>query len=197
MKLTEIIEKYGGETDAETLDFIEAVLLWKSQNAGLPPQNFLNETIKKLANVCKKNVNVQSLEKERQSLVDEISRLNISRQKLTAMISDLNEKRSQNRKEYETAEQQLREKQETLNELERIKNEIEHLPDEQLRLEKEIADLKAGSADAKRKYDATKQLLDELKQNHWLVPNVKDSITKIWKSLPSDEIDEAVENVRK
>ncbi|MDR1384516.1 MAG: hypothetical protein LBJ67_11840 [Planctomycetaceae bacterium] len=192
MNLTEIIKKYGAVADAEMLDFIEAVLAWKTQSDGQSAQNVLGGILKKLANVCRKSEQVQSLENEKQGLVDEISRLNISREKLIAGIAELNAKRMKHSEEYAKAERKLQEKQQTLAELERIKNEIENIPQEQSRLEKEIAELKADSADAKRKYDATKQMVEELKQNQWLIPNVRDSILQIWNSLPADDIDESV-----
>jgi chromosome segregation ATPase len=197
MNLTEIIKKYGSTIDTETIDFIEAVLFWKSQNGSQPERSVLGDVLKKLVNACRKSANVQSLDHERQILVDEIARLNSYRQKLTAQISELNVKRLQHRQEYEEAEQKLQAKQRWFDELERVKNEINHLPQEQSRLEKEITELKTGSADMKRKYDATKHLVDELRQNRWLDPKIKDSILKIWKTLPADELDETVEKQHK
>ncbi|GHT42685.1 hypothetical protein FACS189443_5920 [Planctomycetales bacterium] len=121
--------------------------------------------------LLEKSADVKSLENEREEVMHEISRLNVERSKL--------------KKERESVEESLRTKKQWFAELEQAKSGLDALTEKESALNKDEMEMK-------RRYSDTKRMVEELQQNRWLSSDVRESIKKIWGTLPVDELDKAL-----
>ncbi|MDR0392561.1 MAG: hypothetical protein LBH59_11675 [Planctomycetaceae bacterium] len=167
MTKQELIEKCGN-TDEITLNLIEKILSWRDQVSDEQASKFMQ----KIISVLGKHGEVQAWENVREQLVNEISRLNVERNKI--------------KKDKESIEESLKKKKQWFSDLEKSKKELENLAEQESNLRKEDINMR-------NRYVETKRLIKELQQNNrWLSPQVKESINKIWASLPLDELDKAL-----
>ncbi|MDR2117899.1 MAG: hypothetical protein LBP87_16110, partial [Planctomycetaceae bacterium] len=163
MTIQELTAKYGN-TDEQTLDFIEKIFAWRNRVSAEQASEF----ILKLVNILEKHGEVCSWEKVREQFINEISRLNVERSKM--------------KKDKESIEESLQKKKQWFTELEKAKQELTALEEKKSKLHK-------NDLEMRDRYLETKKMIEELQQNHWLSSELKDSIKKIWKTLPSDALD--------
>ncbi|MDR2441290.1 MAG: hypothetical protein LBE12_18160 [Planctomycetaceae bacterium] len=166
MTLQERITKYSN-TDEPTLNLIEKILIWREHVSDRQASEF----IQKMVNILEKHGEVQTWEKVREQLVNEISRLNVERNKM--------------KKERENVEESLQRKKQWFVELEEAKRELVVLEEKESKLHKDEIDMQ-------RRYSETKKLIESLQQNRWIASNLKESINKIWTTLPLDELDKTL-----
>lgn len=123
---------------------------------------------------CLRKEEVESLERQRDDMMAEISLLNVKRNQLRQTRTD--------------AEKSLQQKRQWFAELETLRKEVADLPEVLAKLEKEKARLKAAATESKKKYEETKRLMAALPKDRWLDPKIADTIKKIWNALPQDDL---------
>jgi ribosomal protein S8 len=166
MTIQEFVVKYGS-VDERTLTLIENILSWRQRVSDSQASEFAQ----KIVNMLEKHGEVQSWENVREQLVNEISRLNVERNKM--------------KKDKENIDESLLKKKQWFIDLEKAKNDLTVLEEKESKLRKDELDMQ-------RRYVETKKLVAELQQNRWLSSQVKESIKKIWSTLPLDELDQAL-----
>ncbi|MDR0337729.1 MAG: hypothetical protein LBI18_11630 [Planctomycetaceae bacterium] len=166
MTLQELITKYNN-IDQTTLNLIAKILSWRECVSETQAAEF----VPKIVSLLEKHGELQIWENVREQFVNEISRLNVERNKM--------------KKDKENIEEALKKKKQWFSDLEKAKNELTSLEKKQETLHKEDIDMQ-------RRYAETKKLIEELQQNHWLSPQVKTALNKIWTTLPLDELDKTL-----
>jgi hypothetical protein len=147
-----------------------------------------NEAAQRLTSLIKKLLDIKTLETAKQEMMTEITRLNTKRVNL--------------RQENQKAEQDLENEQQTLmQEASSLNTKRANLQDIKTKNEKKVADItklrneinaKLKDTEIKKMYEETKKLMENSKKNPWLASNVQENIQKIWKELPADELDKAI-----
>jgi hypothetical protein len=166
MTIQELVTKYSN-TDESTLNFIENILSWRERVSVVQASEF----IQKIVSMLEKRGEVQTWENVREQLVNEISRLNVERNKM--------------KKDKENIDESLQKKKQWFIDLEKSKNDLTILEEKESKLHKDDIDMQ-------RRYVETKKMVESLQQNRWLSPNLKESINKIWTALPLDELDKTL-----
>jgi chromosome segregation ATPase len=166
MTIQELIAKYSN-TNEQMLNLIEKILQWQERVSDSQASEF----IQKMASILEKHGDVQTWENVREQLVNEISRLNVERNKM--------------KKDKESINESLQKKKQWFIDLEQAKSDLTILEEKESKLHKDDMDMQ-------RRYIETKKMIEELQQNRWLSSTVKESINKIWAALPSDELDKAL-----
>ncbi|MDR3198248.1 MAG: hypothetical protein LBU34_10315 [Planctomycetaceae bacterium] len=146
------------------------------------------ETAQRLTGIVRKLLDIQTLETAKQEMMTEITRLNTKRAVL--------------RQENQKTEQDLEnERQALIQETSALNIQRANLQDIKTKNEKKLADIEKMQAEInampkdieiKKNYDETKKLLESLEKNPWLAPDISENIRKIWKELPADELDKAI-----
>ncbi|MDR1486303.1 MAG: hypothetical protein LBT09_15980 [Planctomycetaceae bacterium] len=166
MTIQELIAKHSN-TDEATLNLIEKILSWR----GRVTLEAASEFVQKITSMLDKHGEIKSWEDVREQLVNEISRLNVERNKM--------------KKDKESVEESLQKKKQWFIDFDESKKDLTVLEERESKLRKDDMDMQ-------RRYVETKKMVEELQQNRWLSSQIRESINRIWRTLPLDELDKTL-----
>ncbi|MDR0869570.1 MAG: hypothetical protein LBN39_02130 [Planctomycetaceae bacterium] len=178
MTVTEALKQVKGQSVEPVVAEIVEQLLQLT-----PPQT--ERIAEKLNSWLKKTADSEQLAQTRSEIMSEISKLNAQRNNLRTDGQEAERSLKEERQKLVQESSNLNVQQRELEEL-KAKNAKKQVNVEQLQNE---LNAMPKESEIKKKYEATKKMLDAVKENPFLVPMVADTIQRVWKELPADELD--------